>query len=76
MRKMMAAAAAIGVAAATTRGTAQSGNATDAGDAQAVTGDGSVTPIPTTSESGYMVVDPIPPPARGCACDVPGSDPK
>jgi hypothetical protein len=91
LRKLMAATAVAGLAAATSRGTASAlkppprpDAGADAGaDAEADAGtdgdvDGGVpVPLPYCDDpnvamsqkcSGYGVVDPLPPPARGCGC--------
>jgi hypothetical protein len=71
MRKLMAAATAVGVASVTTRG-----SATDPKPTENATTSDEPSQAPSGSDAGaagYMVVDPIPPPAsRGCACGKPG----
>ncbi len=90
LRKMMAAAAAIGVAAVTTRsasGRSETYDVTITPDASrpdtgAVDGGPDADPCDPNGpnaygpQCGYMVVDPIPPPAsRGCGCGKnPGSE--
>jgi len=98
MRKLMAAAAAVGVAAVTTRSAGSGGtySVTITPDAskppQADPSDGGDPDAATqiskeqadcqqnggewvNGHCGYMVVDPMPPPSRGCGCSkTPGSE--